>query len=293
MTKVIITGANSFIGRNFIKFSHNRDIEEVSLIDYEPEEIEFSKYDIVLHLAAIVHRSRKIPDEEYFRINCDLSLRIAEQAKKSGIKQFIFLSTLKVYSESMSGIDIRNELSICYPSDVYGQSKYEAEIRIKKIEDKDFKVSIIRPSLVYGEGVKANMLSLIKIVDMCPILPFGKITNKRNFVYIENLIGYIDRVIETRASGIYIAIDAKAISTTELVNYLSKYLEKKTVLVSLPRIILRLISFIFPDISNRLFGSLEFDNSITLNELNFTVPFTTEEGIRRTIIAYRHQKSIK
>jgi nucleoside-diphosphate-sugar epimerase len=287
MTKVIITGANSFIGRNFIKFSRFKDIEEVSLFDHKPEEIEFNKYDVVLHLAAIVHKLRKIRDEEYFRVNCDLTLRVAEQAKKSGIKQFIFLSTLKVYGESFEGIDIRNELSKCFPSDTYGKSKYEAEIRLKEIEDDKFIVSIIRPSLVYGENVKANMLNLIKLVDSCPVLPFGNINNRRNFVYAENLSGYIDRVIELRIPGIFIAIDTEVISTSELVKYISKYLEKKIILFKLPRFALSLIRYLLPGMISSLFDSLEFNNTMTLNELKYTVPYTTDEGIRRTIISYR------
>ncbi len=100
MTKILITGANSFIGINFQRFSRYNDIEEVSLLKNKPEELKLSKYDVILHLAAIVHQSKKIPESDYFFVNRDLCIRTAEQAKKEGVKQFIFLSTLKVYGEN-------------------------------------------------------------------------------------------------------------------------------------------------------------------------------------------------
>lgn len=287
MTKVLITGTNSFIGRSFRRFSKYKDTEEISLFVNEPEDIDFSGYDTILHLAAIVHQTRKIADAEYFRVNRDLCLRVADQAKKSGVRHFIFMSTIKVYHESVVESGIRNEDSMCCPEDAYGRSKYEAEVRLKELRDNNFKVSIIRSSLVYGEGVKANMLSMIKLVDKCPILPFKNIDNKRNFVYIENLIGYIDRVIELKASGTFIAIDPESISTSVLVNYISKFLGKKVILFALPWFVLRLMSFFLPGIIRRLFYSLEFENSETLRALDFSVPFTTEEGIRRTINSYK------
>ena len=168
MTKVLITGANSFVGTNFIKYSQFRDTEEISLLNKRPEDIDFEKYDVVLHLAAIVHQSKKITEAEYFRVNRDLCLRVAEHAKKRGIRQFVFLSTLKVYGEFVNGSDLRNEDSECFPDDAYGRSKYSAEIELKKLEDEHFILSIIRTPLVYGEGVKANMINLVKLVDLFP-----------------------------------------------------------------------------------------------------------------------------
>src|SRR5664280_1337214 len=97
MKKILITGANSFIGTNFRRISKYQNIEEVSLKENSPDEIDFSQFEIVLHLAAIVHQSKKIDAEEYFYVNRDLCLRVAEQAKRAGVKQFIFLSSIKVY----------------------------------------------------------------------------------------------------------------------------------------------------------------------------------------------------
>ena len=291
MAKVLITGANSFIGSNFRKYSHYNDVDEISLRENRPENIDFSRYDVVLHLAAIVHQSKKIPESEYFKVNRDLCLQVAEYAKKAGIKQFVFLSTCKVYGDFVSGSELWNENSECFPDDAYSRSKYEAEIGLKKIEDDNFTVSIIRTPLVYGEGVKANMISLVKLVDPFPILPLRKIKNKKNFTYSENIVGFIDRIIEKRASGIFIAKDENAISTSELIIILSKYLGKKTVLFKLPDILIKIGTFFIPRIFDRLYGSQEFDNSKTKMELNYKPPFSTEEGIKKMILSYNNRKN--
>src|ERR1035437_1294280 len=268
MIKVLIIGANSFVGTNFRKFSHYKDIEEISLHENKPEDIDFGKFDIVLHLAAIVHQSKKIPENEYFKVNKDLCLRVAKCAKKAGIKQFVFLSTLKVYGEFVPNSELKNENS-------------------------DFIVSIIRPPLVYGEGVRANMLSLIKLIELSPLLPFGNIYNKRDFIYTENLVGFIDKIIEKRASGIFIVKDDGALSTTELIYHLSKSLHRKVTLFTVPSILIRIATHFFPSFFNKLFGSLEFDNSETIKLLNYRPPYSTEEGIKRWMNSFKTAKRMK
>src|SRR5450759_188852 len=168
MTKILITGAKSFVGTNFRRFSQFENTDEISLYENKPEDIDYSKYDVVLHLAAIVHQSKKIAESEYFQVNRDLCLRTAESAKKAGIKQFIFISSLKIYGEYIPDSELRNEDSRCFPDDAYGRSKYEAEIGLKKLEDVNFTISIIRSPVVYGEGVGANMLSIVKLIESFP-----------------------------------------------------------------------------------------------------------------------------
>ena len=164
MNKILITGTNSFVGTNFMKYSKYREIDEVSLFDKNPEDIDFKGYDVIIHLVAIVHQTIKIPEDQYFKVNRDLCIEVAKHAKKAGVKQFVFLSTVKVYGKFIKGYSYWNEKSPCFPDDAYGKSKYAAEIALKELNDKDFTVSIVRTPLVYGEGVKANMLSILKLV---------------------------------------------------------------------------------------------------------------------------------
>ncbi len=290
MTKILITGANSFVGKKYIKYSQNSKIDEISLIDREPEDIDFSNYDVILHLVAIVHQSKKISEKEYFKINRDLCVRTAEEAKKAGVKQFVFLSTVKVYGKYLPGAGPWNESSICEPDDAYGKSKYAAEIALKKLEDENFTVSIVRTPLVYGEDVKANMRSIIKLVERFIILPLAKIKNKRSFTSVENLVAFIDRIIEKKASGVFIAKDEKALSTTELVNYISKYLDKKLILISVPKFFIKICMFIYPKIFDRLYGSFEMENKQTISQLDFKPPLSVEEGIEKMILTYKSKE---
>ena len=291
MGRILISGSGSFVGRNFIDNSENKNVDEISLFDNKPEDINFSNYGIVIHLVAIVHQSRRIKDDKYFKINRDLCLEVAEHARNGGVKQFIFLSTVKVYGEFIPNSGPWNEDSSCLPEDSYGKSKYEAEVALRKMETTNFIVSIIRTPLVYGVGVKANMLSILRLVDKFPILPLAKVNNKRSFTSAENLVAFIDRIIERRASGIFIAMDEKPLSTTDLVNLISRYLNKKVFLFKMPDFIVAAGKYLIPKIFDRLYGSFEMDNSKTLRELDFKAPLSTEEGIENMVIAYEQNKS--
>jgi nucleoside-diphosphate-sugar epimerase len=207
--KIKITGANSFVGKSFIENSRYDNINEICLINNKVEDINLANEDVVLHVAAIVHQTEKIAEEKYFEVNCDLALEVAKKAKQQGIKHFVFLSTVKVYGDYHPEKGVWSENSECEPNDSYGKSKYAAEKALIELIDDSFTVSIIRPPLIYGIGVKANMLSIIKLIDKFPLLPLGKIENKRSFTSIENLVQLIDRVIEKRVSGVFLAMDDK------------------------------------------------------------------------------------
>jgi nucleoside-diphosphate-sugar epimerase len=293
MTKVLITGANSFIGTNFLKISENQNATEISLKENQPEDIDFSQFEVVLHLAAIVHQSNRINEKEYFRVNRDLCLRVAEHAKKSRVRQFIFLSTVKVYGKYIPGTEPWNEDSVCNPDDPYGRSKYEAELALKKMEEPEFIVSIIRTPIVYGPGVMANILKLIKLIEIFPILPFRQVNNHRHYTYVENLVGFIDRIIQIKASGTFIAMDDTALSTTDLVLYLSGLLHRKPILFKFPDLLVRLGSTMVPAIFERLYRSFYMDNIKTKKILNYIPLFTTEEGLSLMISSYVESKRHK
>jgi nucleoside-diphosphate-sugar epimerase len=281
--RILITGENSFLGRNFIQYSKFKNVKEISLLENQPEVIDFGQFDIVIHMAAIVYQSRKISEKEYFLINKDLCLRVAENAKKTHVRQFIFMSTVKVYGKFITGSEPLHENSICNPESLYGKSKYEAEKALRELEDEDFIVSIIRTPLVYGEGVKANLLSLVKLVRYSYILPFKNVENRRNYCYAENLVGYIDRIIDKRSSGIFISSDENAISTTDLVKMISDSLGKSPILFKVPDFIIRLCLYISPDLFDGLYGSMEINNDQTLRKLGYKPQVPMTEGIRKTV----------
>lgn len=287
---ILITGSSGFIGTNFIKNSPEFNYVEVDLLTQLVEEIDFTNVDSVLHLAALVHQMQGAPEDQYFKINRDLAYKVAKHAKEHGVKHFVLMSTAKVFGESTTNQPAYNESSECRPQDAYGRSKHEAEKLIHELEDDNFKVAIIRSPLVYGAGVKANMFNLVKLVDRLPILPLGGIQNKRSMVYVGNLVALLKHLIEKQASGVFIAGDRLSLSTTELTQMIGRAFNKRTLLPKVPFFMRRIVGKIKPSIVERLFGSLELDNSLTNKRLGFIPPFSTEEGIREMVEWYKHNK---
>jgi UDP-glucose 4-epimerase len=282
----MVTGSTGFVGTNFVKNSGDFIIKEADLILNKVDKIDFSCCDCVLHLAALVHQMKGAPIDKYFAINRDLAYEVAICSKAQKVKHFVLMSTIKVYGESTTGNKPWDEDTSCNPVDPYGESKFEAEKLIQSLENKDFIVSIIRSPLIYGPGVGANMLSLIKLIDKYSVLPLGGIKNKRSMVYIGNLIALIKKIINKRGSGIFIAGDLSSLSTTSLAELIAASLNKKIFLMKIPDIIVFGIMHIMPLTANKIWGSLEIDNSKTKKKLDFQPPYATEIGIQAMIEWY-------
>lgn len=281
MPQILISGENSFIGKAFKDLSSYRQVKLISLRGINPEEIDFTGIDVILHLSAIVHSTKEIPFSEYLNINRDLAFNFARSAKNAGVKQFIFLSTVKVYGKFHG--PVWTEFSSCNPIDYYGDSKWQAENGLRQLNDDSFTISIIRTPLVYGPGNRANMEKLFRLVRLMPVLPFRKSGNLRHYNYIGNLVSLIDRVIETKCPGTFISMDQDPVSTGDLVRYISEGMNKRVFLVRFPDIFAWLLKKLFPSDYERLFGSFIIDNSITRKTLNYTPLFSTREGIHKTL----------
>lgn len=285
--KILIIGKNSFIGKGYIEYSRYSSIEEVDIKSLGIEGINFEGVDTVLHLAAIVHQSGRISKQEYIRINSDLPVEVAIRARKAGVKQFVFISTTKVYGDEQLMNMVCSEQTECKPNDSYGLSKLMAEERLIALDTPNFTVSVIRTPLVYGKGVKANMLSLMKLVSYIPFLPFKGVKAHRSITFIGNLAAYIDRVIEIRAKGIFLAQDEKPVSVEELVNLIASGLKRKVVIFPPGKFLIYLTKKFFPAIYSRLYGSSEVDNYLTINALGLSIPYSTREGIEVMTNYYR------
>jgi len=278
-----ITGASGFIGSFLCDYlGKENDIVKIDLKDKTLDSYSFLGIDVVIHLAGIAHT--KISNKElYYDINRDLAYQTALKAKAEGVKQFIFMSTSKVYGDFAVNNQSFNELSECHPNDDYSKSKYEAELLIKGLEDNVFTLSIIRPPLVYGPGVKANMLGLIKFIRKMPIIPFKGINNRRSIVYVGNLSALIARIIEKRLGGVFLPSDKQPLSVAEISEIIVKQLGVKKKIVFFPKVLSSLIKFLAPYYYIRIFGSYELDSSHTNLILEFNNPFTTDFGIKNTI----------
>jgi UDP-glucose 4-epimerase len=296
MKKLLITGASGFIGNYFInKYKDKYEIKTFSFLKENINSLDCSGVDVVFHLSALVHQMGGASGDEYERVNVIQTLQLAKKAKESGVRQFVFMSTVKVYGEETNSV--YTESTSCNPDDEYGKSKLKAELELQKLEDgatpqergQNFKVSIVRTPIVYGYGVKANIKSLVNLVKKVPVLPFcgkpgftschGSIENKRSMVYIGNLCNLVNEIITQQKSGVFLASDDEPLSTSRLIELIAKNLDKKIYLVKIP-FFETLLKVIKPSFHKRLYGSLEVDNSNTKAKLNLKNPYSVEDGIR-------------
>jgi len=290
MKKLLITGSSGYIGTYFInKYKNKYNIKTFSFLKDDINSLDCGDIDVVFHLSALVHQMGGASASEYERVNVTQTLELAKKVKESGLKHFVFMSTVKVYGEETESK--YTEDSICHPEDEYGKSKLKAELELKKLEDESFKVSIIRTPIVYGYRVKANIKSLVNLVNKVSILPFGNIQNKRSMVYIGNLCHLVNVTIDQQKSGVFLATDDEPLSTTKLIELIAKNLDKKVYLVRIPffEMILKLLK---PSFYKRLYGSLEVDNTLTREELNLKNPVRVEDGIKFMIQGESNDKSI-
>jgi UDP-N-acetyl-alpha-D-quinovosamine dehydrogenase len=238
---------------------------------------------IVVHLAAIAHRSRRI-EAEMRHVNCDAAVRLAEAAAGL-VGRFIFLSSVKVHGED-SGGGAYTEDDALNPEDSYGRSKLEAERALTETAARNgMELVMIRPPLVYGPGVKANFLRLLGWVDSELPLPFASVRNRRSLIYVGNLVDAIARCAEHPAArGPFLVSDEGPVSTPELVSRIARALERPARLLPAPPALLRVAGMLAGrrDEIRRLTGNLAIDSSKARRLLDWHPPHTLDAGLAET-----------
>lgn len=287
---ILIIGGNSFVATSFILQSDDRyhiktisrtptnNSNEFVVNDFFniPEEL-FHQTDIVINCAAIVHRQQEPPASEFNRINYELALNIAKNAKRAGVQLFIQLSTIAVYG-NVKHIDHTTAEN---PVNAYGKSKLLADNALLKLQDADFGVIIYRPPLIYGtKKAPGNMMRLINLIGKKYPLPFKGQSNKRDFIHIQNLIGYIEAGIQKKRSGIYLVSDNHAVSISALYDLIVKHLNIPNRSFQIPNFFLKLLRLVKPAIYDKLFSSLTVDPSESIHQLNFVPKDLIEKGIK-------------
>ena len=203
MMRIIITGANSYIGtsfENYMKqFGNQYQIDTLDMRDSSWRSVSFEGYDSIFHVAGIAHIKETEENAHlYYEVNRDLPIEVAEKAKAEGVKQFVFLSSMSVYGLN-TGIITKD--TVPSPKSNYGKSKLQAENELMKLESDAFKVAILRPPMVYGKGCKGNYQTLRKLALKLPVFPDVK--NQRSMIYITNLSKFVHCLIDHNSSGIF------------------------------------------------------------------------------------------
>lgn len=289
MKRILITGANSYIGTSFEKyikenFPNDYVVDTVDMIDGSWREKDFSGYDSVFHVAGIAHSDNgKISAEKeklYYAVNTDLTVETAQKAKADGVKQFIFMSSAIVYGDSapIGKSKVITKDTPVSPANCYGDSKVQAENGIRPLNNDNFKVVILRPPMIYGKGSKGNYPLLAKIALKTPIFPYVK--NERSMLYIENLCEFVRLMIENNEQGAFWPQNAEYSNTSELVKLIAEAHGKKVRLVKGFGWALKILSCM-TGLVNKAFGSLSYEIGMSEYKVKYRVT-NLEESIQRT-----------
>ena len=288
MKKILITGAGSYIGTSFEEYMKQwPDKYQVDTLDMIGDgwmKYDFSGYDCVYHVAGIAHSDNgKISREKaklYYEVNTKLTIRTAMKAKKAGVKQFIFMSSAIVYGDSapIGKMKMITKNTPVKPANCYGDSKVKAENGLKKLEDENFKVVILRPPMIYGKGSKGNYPLLSKLAQKVPVFP--KVDNCRSMLYIENLMEFVRLMIENEERGTFWPQNAEYSNTSELVRMIAEQHGKHITLLKGFTIPLKIVG-VTTNLVDKAFGNLAYDKKIS----NYTEEYrinTLKESIRKT-----------
>lgn len=258
--KVLVTGTNGYISNIF--YNKNKDIFEIDLISVRSKqwkEMDFSLYDSLIHLSAIVHRSKGISKEEYEKTNVSLTRDLALKAKDSGVKQFIFMSTMAVYGEEgkLDQDVVIDHTTLPVPKTDYGISKLKAENLLRSISEDCFKVAIVRPPMIYGKACPGNYKALKELVMKTPVFPKMN-DNKRSMLHVVNLCEFLKLLVLSGESGLYLPQDEQLMSTTNLVKQIAGTLPKQIYFSRTLAFPLKVLSHLNIPQINKVFGNLYY-----------------------------------
>lgn len=262
MKRVLITGKDSYIGTSLqnwlMRESDNYKVDTIDMKDESWKKKDFSSYDVVFHVAAVVHQKEQ-PDmkELYFKVNRDLPIEVAKKAKEVGLSQFIFMSTMAVYGEEgkLGQQVVINHNTPVNPKTFYGASKVEAEEELNKLNDNKFRVVILRPPMVYGPNCPGNYAKVEKLAVKLPVFPM--IENKRSMIHINKLCQFVKEYIDNEAEGLYFPQDEEYVNTSLMVKELAKKNGKSIYLSKTAGLVIRIIGKRI-NLINKVFGNLVY-----------------------------------
>jgi Nucleoside-diphosphate-sugar epimerases len=293
MKKVLITGANSYIGVSFEKYveQHYADqlsIDTVDMVDGSWRQRVFSPYDIVYHVAGLAHADvGNVSDKnkaKYYKINTDLAIETAKKAKADGVKQFVFMSSAIIYGDSASyGIPKRiTKETKPEPANFYGDSKWQADQGVRQLADDCFTVTVLRPPMIYGKGSKGNYQTLSKMAKKLPIFP--DCDNERSMLYIENLCEFLAQVMIRGLGGIYWPQNAEYARTSEMVRIIAQISKHKIKVTKAWNWVVSIAAAIpgkTRGLANKAFGNLSYDQAMSTYDFKYQI-VTLKESIKRT-----------
>jgi len=291
--KILITGANSYIGVSFEKYvkehyASELSIDTVNMIDGSWRDKDFSSYDIVYHVAGLAHADVGNVSEEvkkkYYAINTDLAIETARKAKADSVKQFVFMSSAIVYGDSAPYGKTKRITKDTepHPANFYGDSKWQADKGVRELAYENFTVTVLRTPMIYGKGSKGNYPTLAKMAKKLPIFP--DVQNERSMLYIENLCEFLVQVMIRGEGGIFWPQNAEYTRTSDMVKTIAGVCNHK---INVSRAwnwgvsIAEAIPGKTRGLANKAFGNFSYDQSMSQYDFKYQI-VTLKESIKRT-----------
>jgi nucleoside-diphosphate-sugar epimerase len=312
--KFMISGAGGFVGkalcaellrrgqsvnaavRSGNSLIENAEVIIIGAIDGETNWADALRdVDVVIHLAARVHVMRENatdPLAEFLKVNLHGTSNLARQAASSGVKRFIYVSSIKVNGEQTSATQSFTELDEPSPQDFYSISKWQAEQALWCIaQETGLEIVVVRPPLVYGPGVKGNFAQMLAVIAKRFPLPLASVYNRRSLIYVENLVDalIVCATHPVAAGQTYLVSDCEDISTPDLLRQLGEAMECPAHILPFPSSWLLMLGILFgkSDQVERLLGSLQVDSGKIRRDLNWVPPYTLRQGLQATAELHR------
>ncbi|MDR0963149.1 MAG: NAD-dependent epimerase/dehydratase family protein [Clostridium sp.] len=301
VVRVLITGAGSYVGnavqKHLQQYPEQFQVDMLSMRGSAWQSVDLSPYDCIFHTVGIAHVDTQGADEktirEYYRVNCDLAVELAKKAQEQGVSQFIYMSSIIVYGESVWGKNATPITAQTPPSPVnfYGKSKLQAEIQLQETANDyaqrnpgsaKMHIALVRSPFVYGHGCKGNYQMLARIAAKTNIFPNYK--NQRSMIYIENLAEFIKILIQKGIGGTFYPQNAQTVSTSDMIAAIAATDGRK---ISLCRILNPLISLCahIPGKPRRMvrkaFGNQSYDPAISVAQIDGYQIYSLEESLAR------------
>lgn len=298
MKRILITGADSYVGCSVERYlleyngAQGRElyrIDTISMLDETWKNYDFAPYDTVFHVAGIAHADvGKVSEETktlYYRVNRDLALETAQKAREQGVKQFIYMSSVIIYGDS-APLGSKKHITPNTPpapANFYGDSKWQAEKGLRRLETETFHVAVLRPPMIYGKGSKGNYPVLSSLAGRLPVCP--AVFNERSMLYVENLAEFVRLLIDSGRGGIFYPQNAEYTVTAQMICLIGAVKGKR---VRLWRILNPFVTLAAKlpgkvgGLINKAFGNLTIDQSLSTRDFDGYRIYSLEESIRRT-----------
>lgn len=284
--KVLITGQGSYIGtaveRWLLKDKDHYQVDTLDMQDETWRDTDFSQYDVVYHVAGIAHADVGNVTEEqkqlYYKVNTDLTIEVVERARQAKVKQFIFMSSMIVYSGCKENF-ITSETEPC-PLNFYGDSKWRADQKIQEMDAENFKVVVLRPPMIYGKGSKGNYPQLAKLASKLPVFPIVK--NQRSMLHIDNLCQFVKLMIDNEEHGVFFPQNGEYSNTSDMVQMIAEVKGHRIIMIPFVGIFIKLLEKVPGKIGGltiKAFGNSSYDMSMSEYKENYRV-----NSLRKSIV---------